>query len=136
MRSLVSPFAITAVFAAIVLSSFAARAQSAAEPPVVCAVHSVAPPAKLIESCTALIDNPATSDADRLSAMITRAGWLQNNGETSKALAEIDAVVAKDPSLARAFRARGEILRQSGQTQSAFDALNQAIKLDPAAAEG
>ena len=32
-----------------------------------------APPAKLIASCTAVIDNPATSEADRLDAMITRA---------------------------------------------------------------
>ena len=136
MRLPALPFAATAVFAAITLSSISASAQSAAEPPVVCAPLSVAMPAKLIESCTSLIDNPATADTDRLGAMVTRALALQNSGDTNKALAEIDAVVAKDPNLARAFRVRGEILRQSGQTQSAFDALNQAIKLDPNAAEG
>ena len=48
-----------------------------------------------------------------------------------KALAEIDAVIARDPNRARAFRARGEILRAGGKTEAAFEALNQAIKLDP-----
>ena len=33
----------------------------------------------------------------------------------------------KDPSRARAFRARGEILRSAGKTEAAFQALNDAI---------
>ena len=136
MRSFVSPFAASAVFAIAVLSSIAACAEPAAEPPVICAALTVAGPAKLIASCTALIDNPATPDADRLDAMITRAVALHNGGETGKALAEIDAVIAKDPNRARAFRARGEILRQSGKTEAAFAALNEAIRLEPDNANG
>ena len=97
---------------------------------------SRAEPAKLIESCTALIDNPATPEADRLDAMITRAAALHNGGQTDKALAEIDAVIAKDPNRARAFRARGEILRQTGKIEAAFEALNQAIRLEPDNANG
>ena len=85
----------------------------------------------LIESCTALIENAATPEADRLDATITRAVALHNSGQTDKALAEIAAVIARDPDRARAFRARGEIMRQLGKTEAAFEALNRG---DPARA--
>src|SRR5258708_10684709 len=98
MRSFVLPFAASAVFAITVLSCSAVSAEPAVEPPVICAALTVAAPAKLIESCTALIDNPATPDTDRLDAMITRAVALDGNGQTDKALAEIDAVVPSHPS--------------------------------------
>jgi len=136
MRSLVSPFAASAVFAIAVLTSIGATAETAAEPPVVRAALTDAAPAKLIESCTALIDNPATQDNDRLDAMITRAAALHAGGQTAKALAEIDAVISRDPNRARAFRARGEILRQTGKVKGAFEALNQAIRLEPDNANG
>jgi tetratricopeptide (TPR) repeat protein len=136
MRSLALPFAATAVFAIAVLSSIAASADPAAGPPVVCAALSTAEPAKLLASCTAMIDNPATSEADRLDARITRAGALADSGQTGKALAELAAVIARDPNRARAFRAQGEILRQDGKTQAALDALNRAIRLEPDNANG
>jgi tetratricopeptide (TPR) repeat protein len=132
MRSFFSPFAASAALAILFLSPIAASA----EPPVICAAETDAPPAKLIASCTALINNPATTDSDRLDARITRAGALDDSGQTAKALAEIDGIIAKEPNLARAFRARGEILRVSGKTEAAFAALNQAIKLDPSNATG
>src|SRR5260370_3309870 len=135
MRSSISPLAASAVFAIMVLISVAARAETAAEPPVMCAALTVAAPAQLIESCTALIDSATTPEADRLDARITRAVALHGSGESDKALAEIDAVIAKDPNRARAFRARGEILRQTGQRE-AFEALNQAIRLEPDNANG
>src|SRR5205809_14095 len=112
MRSFVSPFAAGAALAITMLTFNGAFAQLAAEPPVVCAPLTDAAPAKLIESCTALIDNPATSDTERLDAAITRAAALHGSGQTARALAEIDAVIARDPNRARAYRARGEILRQ------------------------
>jgi hypothetical protein len=115
MRSFVSRFAASAAFAIAVLTSFGATAQPAAEPPVTCAALSAAEPAKVIEACTALIDNPATPEGDRLDATITRAAALHNSGQTAKALVEIDTVISKDPNRARAFRARGEILRQTGK---------------------
>ena len=129
------------VIAASVLVVIAAlvpanAAETAAGPPAICAALTVATPERLIESCTALIDNPATPDADRFDAMITRAVALHNSGRTDKALAEIDAVIAKDPTRARAFRARGEIVRQLGQIDRAFEALNEAIRLDPENANG
>ncbi|MEA2836180.1 MAG: hypothetical protein QOD89_730 [Bradyrhizobium sp.] len=121
---------------AVALFSADAIAQTAAEPPVVCAALTVATPERLIESCTALIDNPATPDADRTDAMITRAVALHNKGDTDKALAEIGAVIARDPARPRAWRARGEIYRQLGQIDRAFEALNEAVRLDPDNADG
>ena len=115
MRSFVSPFAASAAFAIAILAASGATAQAAAEPPVICAALTDAEPAKLIESCTALIDNPATQESDRLDAMITRAAALHGSGQTGKALAEIDTVISRDPNRARAFRARGEMLRQTGR---------------------
>src|SRR6267154_4073757 len=103
-------FGITASVLLVIAARVPANAaETAAEPPVVCAALTVATPERLIESCTALIDNPATPDADRFDAMVTRAVALHNSGQTDKALAEIDAVIAKDPARPRAYRARGEI---------------------------
>src|SRR5258708_5284042 len=115
MRSLVWPIAASAVLAVAVLIPLSASAETAPPPPVACAALTIATPADLIESCTALIENPATPDADRLDAMITRAVALHNGGQTDKALAETGTVLSRDPLRARAFRARGEILRQLGQ---------------------
>jgi tetratricopeptide (TPR) repeat protein len=136
MRSFVSPLLASTAVIILVLTSASAGAQTPAEPPVVCAPLTDTAPARLIESCTALIDNPATAEADRLDAMITRAAARHGAGETAKALAEIDAVIAKDANRARAFRARGEILRQSGKLDAALEALNQAIRLEPDNATG
>jgi tetratricopeptide (TPR) repeat protein len=135
MLSFVSPFAAVAVLAAASFSS-SACAEPVGEPPVICAAGTDATPSKLIDSCAALIDNPATVDADRLNAMIVQAMARHNNGQTDKALDELDHVIAESTSPAPAFRARGEILRQQRQTVEAFGALNQAIRLEPDNAEG
>src|SRR6202012_4912149 len=77
-------FAATALLAMVVLTSAGARAQGAAEPPAVCKALPVAPPAQLIASCTGVIENPATPDADRLDAMITRALAFDRSGQNAK----------------------------------------------------
>lgn len=133
MRSFASPFAAAAVLAAL---SSLAHADTADEPQVVCAPHSNAAPAKLIDSCAAVIDNPATADADRFKAMVVQAMARHDNDQTDAALGELDHVIAKDPKPAHAYGARGEILRQQRKTVEALDALNRAIQLDPEYAEG
>lgn len=132
MRSFASPSLVAAVLAAASVTSTATRA----EPAVICAAHTDAAPAKLIDSCAALVDNPATAAADRLNAMVVQAMARHNNGQTDKALDELDHVIAESPSLAFAFRARGEILRQQRQTVEAFGALDEAIRLEPDNADG
>jgi tetratricopeptide (TPR) repeat protein len=136
MRIFASSLTAVAVLAAAGLYSTVARSEATGEPQVICAAHTDATPSKLIDSCAALIDNPATPDADRLNAMIVQAMARHNNGQTDKALDELDHVIAESPSPAHAFRARGEIQRQQRQTIEAFGALNEAIRLEPDNAEG
>ena len=50
---------------AVAIFSANVIAQTAAEPPVICAALTSLRPERLIQSCTALIDDPATPDADR-----------------------------------------------------------------------
>ena len=136
MRLCASPFAAVALLAAAILSSTVARAETDGEPQVACASSSNAAPAKVIDSCAALIDNPATPAADRLNAMVVQALARHTNGQTDQAFDELNQVLAQDPNSARAYRARGEILRQQRKSVEAFEALNQAIRLDPDYAEG
>ena len=136
MRPFSLSVAVGALLAITALTPVALRAETATDAPVACIALSGAAPAKLIPVCTVVIDDPATSEADRLDATITRAVALHNSGQTDKALAEIDGVIAKDPQRARAFRARGEIFRQTGKSEQAFAALNEAIRLDPDNANG
>src|ERR1700712_1730576 len=99
MRSFISPLAVSAALAITILTLNGATAQPTTEPrAVVCAPLTDAAPADLIESCTALIDNPSTSETDRLDATITRAAALHGSKQSDKALIELDAVIAKDPN--------------------------------------
>jgi hypothetical protein len=61
MRSSIPTFAATAVL--VVMLASAAHAQTSVDAPVACVALSKAPPAKLIESCAAVIANPATPTA-------------------------------------------------------------------------
>ena len=135
MRSFIPPLLAVAVLASGSLSSAPARAETAAEPPVVCAAPSEVAPAKVVESCAMLIDNPATADADRFEAMVVQALARHKIGESDKALEELARVIAGDRRPAHAYRARGEILRQQRHAAEALDALNQAIRLNPEYAE-
>ena len=120
----------------LALSSTVARAETGSEPPVACASTGCECPPKLIESCTALIDNPATPDADRLNAMIVRRGRATDSRPDRPRRSPNSMRVPPAISIGAAFRARGEILRRSGKTVEAFEALNQAIRLEPDNAEG
>jgi tetratricopeptide (TPR) repeat protein len=135
MRSSASPFLATAALAVVVLYPGAVRAQATGEHQVICSAETNAVTAKLIDACAALIDNPETQDTDRYKAMVVQALARQKDGQTDKALDELDHVIAEDPKPAHAYRARGEILRQQRNTVEAFGALNQAIQLDPEYAE-
>ncbi len=135
MRLFASPLATVVVLAAAALSATAARADDVAEPSIACVPHSDAAPAKLIDACAAVIDNPATVGADRFKAMVVQALARHGIGQTDKALDQLEHVIAEDPKPAHAYRARGEILRQQRKTVEAFDALNQAIRLEPDYAE-
>jgi tetratricopeptide (TPR) repeat protein len=108
-----------------------AAAQNAAAA-VPCVLGSKAPAGALIDSCSVLIDAPATSDADRVTALMVRAGGFDANSQTDRAIADLDRVIKLDANNALALRSRGELLRHSGgNLDRAVLDFNEAIRLDP-----
>src|SRR5437879_2943225 len=82
MRPFTRSVAAVAWLAMTAVPPIAVHAESATDAPVACTALSGAAPARLIASCTAVIDNPATAEAGRLDATITRAVALHNSGQT------------------------------------------------------
>lgn len=104
----------------------------AAIDPVACVADTKAPADQLIESCGAVIDKPATSDADRVSALLARARALDGKGQADRAMADLDRAIRLDAGSAMAFRLRGDLLRRSGgDLDRAAADFNEAIRLDP-----
>jgi tetratricopeptide (TPR) repeat protein len=107
----------------------------AADEPVAC-VAGARLGTELVTACTAVIDAPATSDGDRIAALIRRADANAAKGRLVPAMADLDRAVALDRHNARAWRARGELLRVSGgDPQRALADLSEAIRLAPDDAE-
>jgi tetratricopeptide (TPR) repeat protein len=78
-----------------------------------------------------LIDNDKTDRADRIKALIARAGALARQGESDSAIADDDAVLRLDPTLADIFNARGELYWKKGDRPKAVADFSAALKLDP-----
>src|SRR5258708_5184201 len=148
MRSFVLPFAASAVFAITVLSCSAVSAERAVEPPVICAALTVAAPAKLIESCTALIDNPGKYDRaiedynealrlkpDFAEAFSDRGAAWYFKGEYQKAIADYDEAIRLEPNRAQTYSNRGSAYRKLGRTVRALDDDTSAIRIDPSQPE-
>ena len=86
---------------------------------------------RIIADCGALIDNDRTARADRIKALIARAGALARQGESDRAIADYDAVLRLDPTLADIFNARGELHWKKGERPKAVADFSAALKLDP-----
>jgi tetratricopeptide (TPR) repeat protein len=93
---------------------------------------------KILSLCGALIDNDKTAKADRIKALIARAGVLVRHEQVDRAIADYDAVLKLDPTLADIFNARGELWRRKGDRPKALADFGAAIRLNPehAAAHG
>jgi tetratricopeptide (TPR) repeat protein len=87
---------------------------------------------KIIAVCGELIDNERTLKADRVKALIARAGAYQRSDQIDHALEDYDLVLRLDPSLADIFNARGELWRRKGDRPRALADFAAAIKLNPA----
>jgi tetratricopeptide (TPR) repeat protein len=85
----------------------------------------------ILASCGVLIENDKTARADRLSALIARAGALSRRSEIDRAIADLDAVLRLDPSRADSYNARGELWRRKGDRPKALQDFAAALKLDP-----
>lgn len=85
----------------------------------------------VIASCGALIDSDKTPKADRVKALVARGGAYHRRGEFNRAIADYDAVLELDPSLADIFNARGVLWRAKGDLPRASRDFEAALRLKP-----
>ena len=86
---------------------------------------------KIISACSALIDSEKTAKADRLKALLVRAGAYDRKDMIDNAIADYGAALMLDATLADAFNARGELWRRKGDRPKALADFGAAIKLNP-----
>jgi tetratricopeptide (TPR) repeat protein len=129
---------VTAAFilmAALSHGAFAATADPATQPPVdpapCIAAITDADDERIVAGCGALIDNDKTLKADRIKALIARAGVYDRKDQVDRAIGDYDAALRFDPTLADIFNARGELWRRKGDRPRALADFGAAIKLNP-----
>ena len=138
-RRLTSPFANVAlacsIWTALLHGALAAGADPAPVPPpdpVPCVAAIAAnDDEKIITACGALTDNDKTLKADRVKALIARAGVFGRKDQIDRAIGDYDAALRLDPSLADSFNARGELWRKKGDRPRALQDFGAAIRLNP-----
>jgi tetratricopeptide (TPR) repeat protein len=86
---------------------------------------------KIIAICGLLIDGEKTPRADRLKALIARAGAFDRKDQIDRAIGDDDTALLIDPTLADIFNARGELWRKKGDRPRALADFAAAIKLNP-----
>jgi tetratricopeptide (TPR) repeat protein len=85
----------------------------------------------IIAVCGALVDNDRTLRADRIKALIARAGAYDRRDLTDRAIGDYDTTLRLDPTLADIFNSRGELWRRKGDRPRALADFGAAIKLNP-----
>ena len=88
-------------------------------------------PTTIIAICGALIDNEKTLRADRVKALIARAGAYDRKDQIDRAIGDYDTALRLDPTLADIFNIRGELWRRKGDRPRALADFAAAIKLNP-----
>ena len=115
--------------------AFATGTEPATDPqvdPAPCVAAAAAGDAdKIIAMCGALIDHEKTLRADRVKALIARAGAWDRTDQIDRAIGDYDTALRFDPSLADIFNARGELWRRKGDRPHALADFAAAIKLNP-----
>jgi tetratricopeptide (TPR) repeat protein len=86
---------------------------------------------KIVAICGALVDSEKTLRADRIKALIARAGAYDRKEMTDRAIGDYDTALRLDPALADIFNARGELWRRKGDRPRALADFAAAIKLNP-----
>jgi tetratricopeptide (TPR) repeat protein len=86
---------------------------------------------KIIAVCGALIDNEKTARADRINALIARAGAYQRKDMIDPAIGDYTTVLRLDPTLVDIYNARGTLWRQKDDRPDAVRDFGAALKLDP-----
>jgi tetratricopeptide (TPR) repeat protein len=86
---------------------------------------------RIIAICGALVDNDKTLKADRIKALIARAGAYDRKDLIDRAIGDYDTALRLDPTLANIFNIRGELWRKKGDRPRALADFGAAIKLNP-----
>jgi tetratricopeptide (TPR) repeat protein len=89
---------------------------------------------RIVAVCGPLVDNDKTLKADRIKALIARAGVYDRKDQLDRAIDDYGAALRLDPTLAELFNARGELWRRKGDRPRALQDFAAAIKLNPALA--
>jgi tetratricopeptide (TPR) repeat protein len=86
---------------------------------------------KIMAECGGLIDNEKSAKADRIKALIARAGVFARKDQPDRAVADYDTVLQLDPSLADIYNTRGELWWKKGDRPKALADFGAALKLNP-----
>jgi|SRR5258706_6986519 tetratricopeptide (TPR) repeat protein len=115
--------------------AFATGTEAATDPkvdPAPCVAAGAANDAdKIIAVCGALVDSDRTLKADRIKALIARAGAYDRKDMIDRAIGDYDTTLRFDPTLSDIFNARGELWRRKGDRPRALADFGAAIKLNP-----
>jgi tetratricopeptide (TPR) repeat protein len=133
--ALVGSAALALALAAPTHGAFATGTEPAADPqvdPAPCVAAVTANDAdKIIAVCGALLDNDKTLKADRIKALIARAGAYDRKDMIDRAIGDYDMALRLDPTLSDIFNTRGELWRRKGDRPHALADFGAAIKLNP-----
>jgi tetratricopeptide (TPR) repeat protein len=123
------------LFAALPHGAFATSTEPSTDPqadPAPCVAAAASNDAdNIIAICGALVDNEKTVKADRIKALIARAGAWGRKEMVDRAIGDYDTVLRLDPTLADIFNIRGELWRRKGDRPRALADFGAAIKLNP-----
>jgi tetratricopeptide (TPR) repeat protein len=86
---------------------------------------------RIIATCGVVIDDDKTEKADRIKALIARAGAWQRRDTIDLAIEDYGAVLRLDPSQADIYNARGELWRKKGDRPKALQDFGAALRLNP-----
>src|ERR1700694_2692668 len=136
LKSLIRNAAVASLLcAALPNGACATGAEPTTDPqvdPAPCAAAAAANDADtIIAICGALIDNAKTLRADRVKALIARAGAYDRKDQIDRAIGDYDTALRFDPTLSDIFNARGELWRRKGDRPRALADFGAAIKLNP-----
>src|SRR5258708_3261502 len=70
---------------------------------------------QVIAICSELVDNEKTLKADRVKALIARAGAYDREAMIDRAIGDYDTALRLDPTLAPIFNITGELWRPHGR---------------------
>src|ERR1700759_4981662 len=86
---------------------------------------------RIIADCAVLIGSDKADKADRLKALIVRAGVWQRKDLINRAIDDYSEALRLDQTVAVIFNARGELWRKKGDRPKALSDFGASLRLNP-----